>query len=202
MRKARSACHWVPESDAGSATQGCRDCSAKEIQDGLQRVPDTVRIRQYHTTVASADSIRFLAAFTMVHAAVFAYGFLQYDFKVFASHLGCKVPTDSSQSNLAGARSTFGITYPIARASALVLHFDVALVLFRWLSLGMHTRSALKLTVQSCLSYSYFVGAPDATEWSNAAWYLPPLEPAVDCANDDSRQERQVPQVQVTLNVG
>lgn len=35
------------------------------------------------------------------------------------------------QSHYTEARSTFGITYPIARASALVLHFDIALILFR-----------------------------------------------------------------------
>ena len=32
--------------------------------------------------------------------------------------------------NLTGARATFGFTYPVARASALVLHLDVALLLF------------------------------------------------------------------------
>lgn len=45
---------------------------------------------------------------------VFAFGFTNYQLK----------------DNLNGARATFGITYPIARASALVLHFDVALILF------------------------------------------------------------------------
>lgn len=45
---------------------------------------------------------------------VFAFGFMNYQLK----------------DNLANARATFGITYPIARASALVLHFDVAMILF------------------------------------------------------------------------
>ena len=56
----------------------------------------------------------FLLVFVLVHLMVFAFGFLNYDLK----------------DNLTGARSTFGITYPIARASALVLHFDIALILF------------------------------------------------------------------------
>lgn len=30
------------------------------------------------------------------------------------------------------ARATFGITLPIARSAALVLHVDVALILLRW----------------------------------------------------------------------
>ena len=57
----------------------------------------------------------FIAVFVAVHAMVFAFGFTNYDLK----------------DNLTGARGTFGITYAIARAAALVLHFDIALVLFR-----------------------------------------------------------------------
>ncbi|KAI9735834.1 MAG: hypothetical protein M1834_001299 [Cirrosporium novae-zelandiae] len=52
--------------------------------------------------------------FMLVHAMIYAFGFMNYDIK----------------DNLTGARATFGITYPIARAAALVLHFDIALVLF------------------------------------------------------------------------
>jgi len=57
----------------------------------------------------------FVFVFGLVHVMVFAFGFANYDLK----------------DNLTGARGTFGITYPIARAAALVLHFDVALILFR-----------------------------------------------------------------------
>jgi NADPH oxidase 2 len=57
----------------------------------------------------------FIAVFVTVHAMVFVFGFINYDLK----------------DNLTGARGAFGITYPIARAAALVLHFDVALILFR-----------------------------------------------------------------------
>jgi predicted ferric reductase len=45
---------------------------------------------------------------------VFAFGFMNYQIK----------------DNLNTARSTFGLTYPIARAAALTLHFDVAMILF------------------------------------------------------------------------
>ncbi len=56
----------------------------------------------------------FVFIFAAVHAMVFAFGFVNYQVK----------------DNLSNARATFGITYPIARASALVLHFDIALILF------------------------------------------------------------------------
>ncbi len=52
--------------------------------------------------------------FVLVHGLIFAFGFMNYQLK----------------DNLTTARSTFGITYPIARAAALVLHFDIALILF------------------------------------------------------------------------
>ncbi|KAI4125410.1 MAG: hypothetical protein LQ338_004272 [Usnochroma carphineum] len=56
----------------------------------------------------------FLATFVVVHAMVFAFGFLNYHLK----------------DNLNNARATFGVTYSIARAAALVLHFDVAILIF------------------------------------------------------------------------
>lgn len=57
----------------------------------------------------------FVFVFAAVHAMIFAFGFMNYDIK----------------DNLTNARSTFGITYPIARSAALVLHFDIAFILFR-----------------------------------------------------------------------
>ena len=45
---------------------------------------------------------------------VFAFGFMNYQLK----------------DNLQNGRDTFGLTYPIARAAALVLHFDIAVILF------------------------------------------------------------------------
>ncbi|KAK7924345.1 hypothetical protein PG985_006399 [Apiospora marii] len=56
----------------------------------------------------------FVFVFMALHAMVFAFGFVHYALK------------DSSQI----ARDTFGPTFMIARASALVLHIDVAMILF------------------------------------------------------------------------
>ncbi|CAK7265102.1 hypothetical protein SEPCBS119000_001333 [Sporothrix epigloea] len=58
---------------------------------------------------------RFLMfIFMLIHAMVFTFGFVNY----------------ARKDNLQGARDTFGVTYMIARSAALVLHFDVAMVLF------------------------------------------------------------------------
>ncbi|KAI1274278.1 ferric reductase NAD binding domain-containing protein [Xylaria sp. FL0933] len=56
----------------------------------------------------------FVFVFVFLHALVFAFGFVNYAVK------------DSLQI----ARNTFGPTYMIARSAALVLHVDVALILF------------------------------------------------------------------------
>ena len=64
----------------------------------------------------------FVFVFIAVHAMIFAFGFMNYDLK----------------DNLTTARATFGITYPIARSAALVLHFDIAMVLLR----KYHTRGS------------------------------------------------------------
>lgn len=56
----------------------------------------------------------FVGVFMLLHLMVFIFGMLNYGM------------TDRS----AGARAIFGITFPIARSAALVLHVDVALILF------------------------------------------------------------------------
>lgn len=56
----------------------------------------------------------FVFVFMALHALVFAFGFVHYTMK----------------ENLQVARDTFGPTFMIARSSALVLHMDVALILF------------------------------------------------------------------------
>ncbi|KFX98507.1 hypothetical protein O988_04301, partial [Pseudogymnoascus sp. VKM F-3808] len=56
----------------------------------------------------------FVFVFATIHAMVFAFGFMNYQLK----------------DNLQNGRVTFGFTYPIARAAALVLHFDIAVILF------------------------------------------------------------------------
>lgn len=55
-----------------------------------------------------------VVVFVVVHAMIFAFAFVNYQLK----------------DNLTNARATFGLTYPTARAAALVLHFDIALILF------------------------------------------------------------------------
>ncbi|KAF2838604.1 NADPH oxidase [Patellaria atrata CBS 101060] len=56
----------------------------------------------------------FVGVFILLHGMVFAFGFMNYQIK----------------DNLTGPRATFGLTYPIARSAALVLHVDIALILF------------------------------------------------------------------------
>lgn len=56
----------------------------------------------------------FIFMFAAVHSMIFAFGFINYHMK----------------DNLNNARATFGVTYSIARASALVLHFDIAILIF------------------------------------------------------------------------
>jgi len=55
----------------------------------------------------------FFFFFILLHILVIIFGFLYYD----------------TSDDLSGARATFGITYPIARAAALVLHVEVAFIL-------------------------------------------------------------------------
>ncbi|KAI4109208.1 MAG: hypothetical protein L6R37_000639 [Teloschistes peruensis] len=78
--------------------------------------PRQLRLVEKIDRWAANDGSRFLflATFAVVHAMVFAFGFLNYHLK----------------DNLNNARSTFGSTYSIARAAALVLHFDIAILLF------------------------------------------------------------------------
>ena len=56
----------------------------------------------------------FVAVFVLLQAMVFTFGFLNYTLK----------------DSLVGARSIFGPTYMIARSAALVLHVDIAFILF------------------------------------------------------------------------
>ncbi|ETN44209.1 uncharacterized protein HMPREF1541_10760 [Cyphellophora europaea CBS 101466] len=55
----------------------------------------------------------FVGTFIVVHAMIYAFGFMNYQLK----------------DNLNNARATFGLGYPIARSAALCLHFDVACIL-------------------------------------------------------------------------
>ncbi|CAE6441565.1 unnamed protein product [Rhizoctonia solani] len=55
----------------------------------------------------------FFGVIILLHLLVFAMGFIHYDLK----------------DNSVGARALFGITFPIARTAALVLHVDAAFIL-------------------------------------------------------------------------
>ncbi|KAM3442952.1 hypothetical protein NHJ13734_002096 [Beauveria thailandica] len=56
----------------------------------------------------------FVFVFVLAHGLIFAFGCVHYGLK----------------DSLAGPRSIFGFTFTVARASALVLHVDVGIVLF------------------------------------------------------------------------
>jgi hypothetical protein len=109
---------------------------------------------KYDRWMVNEGSRRLLVfVFVLVHAMVFAFGFVNYDLK----------------DNLTGARGTFGITYPIARAAALVLHFDIALILFRtWIE--TLPQSSMYADNSSCLSDTHFLGETDALEWYYTVW--------------------------------
>ena len=95
----------------------------------------------------------FVFVFAAVHAMIFAFGFMNYDLK----------------DNLTTARSTFTITYPIARSAALVLHFDIAFILFREFLRNLECTSCAN--VCSCLPYFDFFSPPNATERYHSIWY-------------------------------
>lgn len=93
MRRFQKTCHWVGGFVTGSATQDCRDGSAKRdigwSTEDTRYCMDTL----LHA-FSSAQSNRFLAAFAMVHAAIWAYGFLNYYRKVLASDRYLEMHTD------------------------------------------------------------------------------------------------------------
>ncbi|KAL9111538.1 MAG: hypothetical protein Q9227_004026 [Pyrenula ochraceoflavens] len=107
----------------------------------------------------------FVFVFAAVHAMIFAFGFMNYDLK----------------DNLTQARQTFTITYPIARAAALVLHFDVAFILFpvcrTLISLARQTplngiiQFDKNITFHKLVAYSivFFTWVHTIAHWNNFA---------------------------------
>ena len=103
--------------------------------------------------------------FAAVHAMVFAFGFINYHLK----------------DNLNNARATFGLTYPTARAAALVLHFDVALILLpvcrTLISLARQTplngiiQFDKNITFHKLVAYSivFFTWVHTIAHWNNFA---------------------------------
>jgi len=80
-----------------------------------QSVRELTAFEKVERWMVNEGSRRVLVSvFALVHLCVFVFGFVNYQFK----------------DNLTTAQATFGLTYPMARAAALVLHFDIALILF------------------------------------------------------------------------
>lgn len=78
--------------------------------------PRQLRLVEKIDRWAANDGSKVLAlsTFAVVHAMVFVFGFLNYHMK----------------DNLNSARATFGVSYSIARAAGLVLHVDIAILIF------------------------------------------------------------------------
>lgn len=76
-------------------------------------VPRTMGEKFNHWMINEGGRRMFFFVFVLLHFLVIAFGFMHYQLK------------DSSVT----ARATFGITFPIARTAALVLHVDVAFIL-------------------------------------------------------------------------
>ncbi|KAI0767365.1 NADPH oxidase [Fomes fomentarius] len=76
-------------------------------------VPRTMGEKFNHWMINEGGRRMFFSVFVLLHLLVIAFGFMHYQLK------------DSSVT----ARAAFGITFPIARTAALVLHVDVAFIL-------------------------------------------------------------------------
>ncbi len=107
----------------------------------------------------------------LLHLMVFAFGFMNYIMKVYTS-FAQDMSTDRSnfsQDTLSGPRETFGPTYAIARSAALVLHVDIALILFREYQASF-LRDTM-LTCRSCLPHTYIIGTSNASERRHTVRY-------------------------------
>jgi hypothetical protein len=96
----------------------------------------------------------FLGVFVVLHLMVFAFGIINYQMK----------------DTLEGARATFGVTYAVARAAALVLHVDIALIMFRECSRCLISQSVADERF-SCMSNAHITLASDAVERNYTVWY-------------------------------
>ena len=93
-----------------------------------------------------------VVVFALVHLMAFAFAFLNFDLK----------------DNMTGARSTFGESFAIARAAALVLHLDVSLLLFRTYK-HIYTR-ALHIDHYSCVPNTYISSQTDSPQRDHPIW--------------------------------
>lgn len=95
---------------------------------------------------------RFVFIFMIAHAMIFAFACIHYAVK----------------DSLQGARDTFGVTFTIARASALVLHVDVGIILFpvcRTL-ISLLRQTALNGIIQFDKNITFHI----TTAWSIVFW--------------------------------
>ncbi|KAK4056217.1 hypothetical protein OIO90_002658 [Microbotryomycetes sp. JL221] len=96
----------------------------------------------------------FFTLWTLVQSLIFGFGFVNYHLK----------------DNLEGARRQFGLTYEIARASAFVLHFNVAFILLpvcrtfvSWLRRG---------PLDEMIPFEHSVSFHKTVAWSIMFWSL------------------------------
>ncbi|KAI0074348.1 NADPH oxidase [Panus rudis PR-1116 ss-1] len=101
-----------------------RNKTERRRLQGLQRSNTTSSVRAPyrpqgwrekwdHWMINEGGRRLFFFVWVFLHLIVTAFGFMHYQLK----------------DNSVGARATFGITFPIARTAALVLHVDVAFIL-------------------------------------------------------------------------
>lgn len=93
----------------------------------------------------------FVVVFVLVHLMIFAFAFLNFDLK----------------DNLTTARTTFGMTFVIARSAALVLHFDVALLILRTY---LHIFFLTHVDDPSCVPHTHLTGETNASQWHYTIW--------------------------------
>ncbi|TBU41089.1 NADPH oxidase [Dichomitus squalens] len=93
--------------------QGLQRTNTTTSQGVTPYVPRTLTEKYNHWMINEGGRRLFFFGFLLLHALVIALGFVHYRLK----------------DNLVGSNSTFGITFPIARTAALMLHVDVAFIL-------------------------------------------------------------------------
>jgi NADPH oxidase len=98
-------------SSNGPVPQLPRSTTKFDVERGLILTSFTTRFKSWMVNEGSRKF--FVWTWIFIHIITFVFAFLNFLLK----------------DNLTQARATFNITYPIARASALVLHVDVAFIL-------------------------------------------------------------------------
>lgn len=114
--------------------------------------PHTFREKLDRWMVNEGGRRIFFVLWVFLQLLVAVFGFFNYQFK----------------DNLVNARATFGITYPIARTAALVLHIDVIFIL---LPICRNFISVLRRTpLNSFIPFDKNITFHKATAWSMVFW--------------------------------